>query len=362
MKKLIPDFPRMVSLTITNNCNLRCQMCAQWSTEGYIRNAEHRTSRSGRMASFDALLKTVDEIAYFGSIMLIRGGEALLYPGLLDLIAYAKDRGIVLLLESNGVLLRNFAEALVKLRLDWLGISVDGPREIHDLVRGVKGTFESMREGLEELTRQEERYGHAVHRSITCTLSADNYLKLGEMPAVARSLGFKNITIVPYYYFPDSVGLAYEDLMREKFACEAYSWRGFHHEASGVDPDLFLEQLHAFKARLGDLTSDPYMELTDEEYRTWYASSDKTVKRSDCSNIWGLLDVQPDGNVNFCVDFPDYVIGNIEQNSLYDLWHSERAKKFREPRVGAEMPVCYRCGAKYMGGVWMDELRSISEE
>ena len=31
------NFPQSISLTITNHCNLRCQMCGQWSEEGYIR-------------------------------------------------------------------------------------------------------------------------------------------------------------------------------------------------------------------------------------------------------------------------------------------------------------------------------------
>jgi radical SAM protein with 4Fe4S-binding SPASM domain len=59
--------------------------------------------------------------------------------------------------------------------------------------------------------------------------------------------------------------------------------------------------------------------------------------------------VQPDGNVNFCVDFPDYSIGNVADSTLHQMWHSERARRFRELRSAREMPVCFRCGAKYMG-------------
>jgi len=31
------DFPGYISFTLTNACNLRCQMCGQWSEEGYVR-------------------------------------------------------------------------------------------------------------------------------------------------------------------------------------------------------------------------------------------------------------------------------------------------------------------------------------
>ncbi len=30
------EFPQIVTLTVTNQCNLRCRMCAQWSEEGYM--------------------------------------------------------------------------------------------------------------------------------------------------------------------------------------------------------------------------------------------------------------------------------------------------------------------------------------
>lgn len=349
MEQKLRDFPNIVSLTITNKCNLRCRMCAQWSEEGYMREKKSDASYSGDVVPFESILKVVDEIHEHGAYLLIRGGEPLMYPHIIDLLTYIKSKNQPLSFETNGVLLKKYAETFVKLKIDHLSISLDGPEEIHDHVRGVKGTFAKLRESLEELEKYENQYGYKINRGITCTLSADNYKALGSMPDAARSLGFNNICIVPYYFIPEKQGLAYEKLMQEQFSCKAYSWRGFHHEQSGVDVDLFLEQLKIFKENLGELQSYPYMAFTDDEYREWYTKSDTTVRQANCQNIWGLLDVQPDGNVNFCVDFPDYAIGNITENTLYEIWHSDRAKKFRELRTKMEMPVCYRCGAKYMG-------------
>lgn len=349
MERELADFPKVVSLTVTNRCNLRCRMCAQWSEEGYMRERQPNDSYSGTVVPFGSLLKVVDEVHERGAFLIIRGGEPLLYPRVMDLLAYIKARGMSLSLETNGVLIRKYAEALVKLKVDQLVISLDGPEEVHDHVRGVKGTFARLRESLQELEQHEDRYGHRIQRGATCTLSRYNYRGLGVMADVARSLGFDSICIVPYYYVPERQGLAYEKLMREEFACEAYSWRGFHHEESGVEADLFLAQLKEFKSKLGEFPSYPYMALTDDEYREWYSRSDTTVHQSQCNNIWGLLDVQPDGNVNFCVDFPDYAIGNVAESTLHQLWHSDRARRFRELRANMEMPVCYRCGAKYMG-------------
>jgi sulfatase maturation enzyme AslB (radical SAM superfamily) len=251
-------------------------------------------------------------------------------------------------IETNGVLLKKYAESLVRFKVDNLTLSLDGPEDIHDHVRGVKGTFARIGEGLQEIERYEDRYGYKIHRGITCTLSGYNYRGLGAMPAVMRSLSLNHICLVPYCFIPERQGLAYERLMREEFSCEAYSWRGFHHEESGVDIDLFLAQLQEFKSNLGEIKSYPYMALSDEEYREWYTRSDTTVHQAECNNIQGLLDVQPDGHVNFCIDFPDYAIGNVAESTLYEIWHSDRARKFRNLRAQGEMPVCYRCASKYL--------------
>ena len=40
------DYPAYVSFTLTNACNLRCQMCGQWSQEGYIRGNPERLPKS----------------------------------------------------------------------------------------------------------------------------------------------------------------------------------------------------------------------------------------------------------------------------------------------------------------------------
>jgi MoaA/NifB/PqqE/SkfB family radical SAM enzyme len=349
MEHKLIEFPKVVSLTVTNRCNLRCRMCAQWSQEGYMQKRKPNDSYSGRIVAFESILKVVDEVQEYGAPLIIRGGEPLLYPRIMDLLAYIKSKGMSLSLETNGVLLNKYAESLVKLKIDYMIISVDGPEEIHDYVRGVNGTFAKLREGLQELEKHENKYGYKIPRGITCTISRYNYQGLGEMADVVRSLGVDIICIVPYYFIPEKQGFDYEKKMREEFSCEAFSWRGFHQEESGVDVDQFLIQLDEFKSKLGEVQSYPYMAFTDDEYREWYSKSDTTVHQVRCNNIWGLLDVQPDGNVNFCVDFPDYAIGNVEDGTLHQIWHSDQARKFRELRTEKEMPICFRCGAKYMG-------------
>jgi len=170
------------------------------------------------------------------------------------------------------------------------------------------------------------------------------------MPNVAKSLLIDKVSIVPYYYVPDAIGKNYEKELQEYFGCAAFSWHGFHHETSGVDLDEFQKQLKKYNAGLSGIINDPYMPLSEEEYKVWFTDPVATVKTSRCLSPEKLIDIQPNGDANFCVDFPDYSFGNVKSATIEELWNSEAAERFRQLRRKQQLSACYRCGAKYMSG------------
>jgi MoaA/NifB/PqqE/SkfB family radical SAM enzyme len=343
------EFPKSISLTITNACNLRCQMCGQWSREGYMRSRRGSLKREMELEQWKRL---ADELAdHKIQSLLLRGGEVFLYPGIIALLEYIRQKNIFISIDTNGTLLERFAEDIVRIGNIHLTVSVDGPEAIHDSVRGARGCFQRIRRGLARLTEEEKRSGRAVSKSITFTISPYSYRGLGKMPEAARSLGITTICIVPYYYVPQATGARYEEELRRNFDCEAYSWRGFHHEESGVDADAFLEELRTYRSTLGGIEDYPYLRMSEEEYRTWFADATTPVGPAACANVEQLIDIQPSGEANFCVDFPDYSIGNVRESTIEELWNSPRAGKFRTYRRKRPLAVCYRCGAKYMAEI-----------
>jgi MoaA/NifB/PqqE/SkfB family radical SAM enzyme len=342
-------FPQTVSLTITNACNLRCQMCGQWSEEGYIRAQPGLIRRELGLADWKRL---VDEIAGQNlKSVLLRGGEVFLYPDILPLLEYIRGKDMFVSIDTNGTRLAQFAPDLVRIGNLHLTVSVDGPEQIHDSVRGVKGTFQKLREGLARLAEEEKKQGKTLSKSITFTIGSANHRYLGKMPEVARGLGLGSICVVAYYFIPESVGKQYEAELEANFGCKAFSWRGFHHEGSGVDADAFLAELRTYHAALGGITDYPYFPMTGDEYRTWFGDAVTPVGSTACANVEKLIDIQPSGDANFCVDFPDFVIGNVRESTIHDLWNSPRAEAFREYRRKQPLAVCNRCGAKYMAEI-----------
>lgn len=343
------NFPKSISFTITNVCNLHCQMCGQWSAEGYMHQQKDHLKDALTLADWKRL---VDELAdHQVSSVLLRGGEPFLFPDIMELLNYINQKGIFLSIDTNGTMLKNYVSDIVALGRVHLTISVDGPEAIHDQVRGVKGCFQKIKENVALLLEAEQRRGQTISKSICFTISSYSYQGLGQMPDVARDLGLGSITIVPYYYVPDHLGKEYEREMTQELSCPAFSWHGFHHEVSGVDYEVFRQEYRKYLAGLGEIYSFPYLPLSEDQYRTWFTDPIATVRKESCSNVEKLIDIQPGGNANFCVDFPDYTFGNVKEATISELWNSERAERFREYRRKKQLAVCYRCGAKYMAEI-----------
>lgn len=340
------DFPQTISLTITNACNLRCKMCGQWSEEGYMHDRKQTLEQEMDLVDWKRI---VDELAAHDiSSVLLRGGETFLFPEIIKLLEYINSKGISISIDTNGTLLKKYAEDIVRIGDIHLTISVDGPPEVHDQVRGVEGCFDRIKEGVERLNELEESGTHEISKSICFVISPYSVRGLGEMPNVARELSIDTISIVPYYYFPEEVGKEYEKIMEEQFDCSAFSWRGFHHEGSGVDFEEFREEYRKYLENLDGVHNFPFMDFSEEDYRTWFSDAVTPVGSLHCTNVEKLIDIQPRGDANFCVDFPDYSIGNVKESTIEEIWNSERAERFREWRRKQPLPVCYRCGAKYM--------------
>jgi MoaA/NifB/PqqE/SkfB family radical SAM enzyme len=346
------NFPEMVSLTLTNACNLRCKMCGQWSETGYMHQKKESLKQELQLTDW---IRVVDEVCehQVGSVLL-RGGEIFLLPWIRELLEYLCRKGISLSIDTNGTMLESYARDLVqfgnKLHLTF---SVDGPEEIHDQVRGIKGAFGRMKENIRLLLELERQNGTKCGKSACFTISPYSYRGLSQLPETLRNLGLESFSIVPYYYFSEAVGREYERVLHEDLGCEAYSWGGFQHETSGVDWDVFRDQYQQFLKSLNGLHVFPYMGsgkegFKEKDYQQWFADCQTPVGSSACYNVERFIDIQPNGEANFCCDFPDYVIGNVKEATVDEIWNSGRANRFRDYRRQKSLPICWRCGAKYM--------------
>lgn len=124
--------PYFAYIKLTRRCNLDCSYCP-WHTE---------TVNSDDELSTDEWKLLLDQLADRGvEIFILEGGEPTLRGDLPDLVEYIRSLGLVSIVGSNGT------TNPWRLRPTAFTISLDGPRRVHDSIRG-EGSFDRIVENL----------------------------------------------------------------------------------------------------------------------------------------------------------------------------------------------------------------------
>ncbi len=153
--------PVAVRINLNNRCHSRCQYCAFWSTP----TEEMRT---------DEVLTIVRDLARLGTTRIsYSGGEPMLRKDLGAIIRGTVAEGIAVGLNSTGFLFDRRPDDLRG--LDLVKLSIDGPPDVHDRIRGRKGSFAEVETGIEVLRQLGIPYSFAM------TVTKDN---LEEVPFV----------------------------------------------------------------------------------------------------------------------------------------------------------------------------------
>lgn len=122
-KEVLPKFPFLVDIEITNHCNLKCVFCGQ-----------HLMTRKKGYISEELFKKVADECGrHATSVRFIRWGESFLHPQIMSFIEYIKTKkNIPLHITTNGLCLDEAKlRRLVELKLDSIIFSFQGatPKE-----------------------------------------------------------------------------------------------------------------------------------------------------------------------------------------------------------------------------------------
>ncbi len=91
----------------------------------------------------DKALTAIDEVCSLGvSFFDLSGGEPLLRKDISILAKRAASYGCLISMNTNGTLLKSGSISKIANVFDVVVVSLDGPKEIHDKLRGVAGTYE----------------------------------------------------------------------------------------------------------------------------------------------------------------------------------------------------------------------------
>jgi radical SAM protein with 4Fe4S-binding SPASM domain len=96
------------------------------------------------------------------------------------------------------------------------------------------------------------------------------------------------------------------------------------------------------------------------EVPSYFTDFDKVFGHELCPVAWYFAQVEPDGEVCFCGDFPDYFIGNVRKQPFEQIWRGEKAARFREKLAREPLPICNRCCGSYVYGKFQRPEKPLS--
>ena len=148
----VAPFPLHIDFEASFRCNLNCPMCFR----------PHIDKKNYGDMDFDLYKKCIDECAKHNlySIRLSWRGESTLNPNIVEMVKYAKEKGIkeVSLITNGRLLEGNMAEGLIRSGLDYLTVSVDGLKEHYDKLRK-PNTFQDISKKLQDFYSMKTRIG-----------------------------------------------------------------------------------------------------------------------------------------------------------------------------------------------------------
>jgi len=253
---------------------------------------------------------------------------------------YANGKQIANAFQTNGVLLNDaWAEFFLENQF-LIGISIDGPRELHDAYRVDKGgqpTFDRVMRGIETLQRNKVDFNTltTVHRA-----NADSPL---EVYRFLRDNGSGYMQFIPiveriaHQVTDEGLRLISPDFAG---AAKVAPW--------SVEPRQFGRFLCAiFDEWVRRDVGRTFVQLFDVSLETWSGmEASLCIFRKQCG---AALAIEHSGDLYSCDHFvyPENRLGNIMESAMAALAGSEQQQKFGEAKESTLPRYCRECDVRF---------------
>lgn len=350
--------PKSICLILTERCNLKCVMCDIGQRNAY--NSLQATfplaesiGKGGEMMTLDDWKTLIDDVVKkrWKPLFLITGTEPFLYSHLLELVEYIVAKDLRLHITTNGTLLSQYADQLVDLckRPDSINVTIsfDGIGQIHDTIRGVKGTFDKAIEGLKKINeRKRKRDKSWPTVSITYTISNFNYRHMREFVHwfQDKDLDIENITFSHLWFKDEAIVKEHNAKYGGLFSVKQENLTGL--DISEIDMDFVHNELRTIRKIYAKSPFYIYEHpgLTYKEAKKYYSKTNELVFYNRCLAPWRNVSVSPRGEVIISPMCFDCTLGNVKKDSFSHIWNDSPLKDFRGglKKVGF-YPACTRC-------------------
>jgi|SRR5947209_1720629 len=176
--------PTEATIEVTRRCPLTCAHCYNNLP---MNDAEARRTE----LSYEEHCRILDELADLGCLwLLFTGGEIFARPDFLDIYTYAKRKGFLITLFTNGTLI---TERVADYLMDWPPFSIEitlygRTRETYEKLTGIKGSFDRCLRGINLL---KERNLPLKLKTVAVTTNAHEIFSMKQFAESELGLEFK---------------------------------------------------------------------------------------------------------------------------------------------------------------------------
>lgn len=345
-------YPGWIVLQLLQKCNLRCKMCYEWGQEGAYRN-ETKTAQ----LDYEVIKRIIYECKEVKPYYDFFGGEPLLYPQIAEVLEEVRYYGSVADIPTNGTLLSEHAGMLVDTQPNRIWVSVDGPGKINDIQRG-KGVFEKAVEGLERVFEIRESRGQTYPKiGVSCIVTPTNYLHIEELFTDSLNLDMlDHISIEAQLFLSRRQCEDYRKVLNEEFGVDSIKYaQGMMWDKEEFKTMDFAELTRQIKT-VQELCREkgvflivyPKVVKTENLKKYFTARFDEMDdRRMRCALPWLYAEITAQGDVAPCHTYYDLTFGNVNEQSLGEIWNSEDYKKFRTYMKRHMLPICTACSRYY---------------
>jgi Fe-coproporphyrin III synthase len=321
----------------TMRCNLTCEFC-------YVGDLLNIEGEWREEMTLDGLRRAFPENPGFK--INLTGGEIFMRKDIMSVLDLFREKGYACgYLTTNGTIItEERAEALADLVaggfLKHISVSIDGPEELHDAARGLKGTFERTCAGLKRLQDAARRKNAPLRVSINTTVAHESLEALDQMVDVADELGVDAIGLNHLMFStPEEVA----ETVRIIGAPDASAIATFVTSDPGLEIAKVREKVTALeeKCRQRNILFDFRPKVHPQLIENYYTPGARLEGR--CFYPFLNARVSFSGKVYFC-PFIRVELGDLATSSLEEIWNGEAYVEMRRRLVEHGIfPVCRRC-------------------
>lgn len=343
----LPGFHLLVKPTGAA-CNLDCQYCFFLSKEMLYPGSSFRMTDDLLILFIRQQLdaQQTPEVSFNW-----QGGEPTLmgldfFKRSVDYVEKYKrpDQKVLYTIQTNGTKIDHEWAAFFKQHHFLVGLSVDGPKELHDTYRmnkGGQGTFDNVMNGWEILIQ------HGVDVNILCTVNAANADKPLDVYHFFRDeLKAQYMQFIPIIEraTPETLALANQGWSEHPGSERPlYSQMGEQVTERSVKPEQYGRFLVAiFDEWVQRDVGTIFVQTFDAALANWLGQPSLCIFQRTCGES---LVLEHNGDLYSCDHFvePAFLLGNIKKTHMIDLVSSDQQHNFGQDKYASLPKYCREC-------------------